>query len=72
MAVRVVEESSPYGLTCSSLEQDVVGDDDGRSSSGLQEGFDVLEEVELFVAGGCPEVGALVVLFFLGNAVLVV
>ena len=32
----------------------------------------MLEEVELFVAGGCPEVWAFVVLFLFGDAVLVV
>src|ERR1017187_5582645 len=40
------------------LEQHIVGQNDGGAAVDLEQAADVLEEVELFVAGGRPEVVA--------------
>ncbi len=37
------------GLSGSALEEDVVGDDDRTAAAHLHQGFDVLDEIELFV-----------------------
>jgi hypothetical protein len=54
--IALVEEFASYGFPGAAFEEDVVGDDDGRLSVDFQESFNVLEKVELLVAGGGPEV----------------
>jgi hypothetical protein len=49
------EEPSSDRLTGASFEEDVVQDDDGAAAAHVEEGEDMLDEVELLVLGG-PEV----------------
>lgn len=56
MDVAIVEEAFANGLAGAALEQDIVGQDDGCAAVDLEQAADVLEEVELLVAGGGPEV----------------
>ena len=55
------------GLAGTTFEEDIVREDDCSLAGGFQHRFDVLDEVELFVAGGDPEVLTIVgeVFFFL-------
>jgi hypothetical protein len=64
MHVVLPKEPAPDGLPGSALEEDIVGDDDRRCATYLQQALDVLKEVELLVRGGGPEVVALVDLAF--------
>jgi hypothetical protein len=50
------EEPSSDRLTGASFEEDVVQDDDGAAAAHVEEGEDMLDEVELLVLGGGPEV----------------
>jgi hypothetical protein len=50
------EEPSSDRLTGASFEEDVVRDDDGAAAAHVEEGEDMLDEVELLVLGGGPEV----------------
>ena len=59
MNVAIIQQVSPYRLTRASLEQNVVRHHNGRPSMSLQQGPHVLEEVQLLVAGGGPEIWAL-------------
>src|SRR5205807_2943910 len=54
--VALVEQLAPNGLPRAALEEDVVRDDDGRLPLDLEQGLDVLHEVELLVGGRGPEV----------------
>ena len=54
------EEPPSDGLPCPAFKEDVVGNDDGGAAVDLQRGGDVLDEVQLLVGGGDPEVGAAV------------
>src|SRR5712692_4495474 len=56
--IALVEELPPYGLARAALEKHVVGDDDGRAAVDLEQRLHVLDEVELLVGGGRPEVVA--------------
>ena len=56
--VAALEEFAANGFAGSAFEEDVIRDDDGGSAIHLQKADDVLDEVELFVAGGGPEVVA--------------
>ena len=56
MNVALVEELPPNRLARAPLEQHVVGDDDRRPPVLGQDRPDVLDEVELLVAGRRPEV----------------
>lgn len=52
-----LEELSASGLAGPALEEDVVRkDDSGAAAVGLEQGVDVLDEVELFVRGADPEI----------------
>jgi len=54
--VALLQQSPPDGLAGSALKQDVVGDDDGGASVDGEQRPDMLQEVELLVGGGGPEV----------------
>src|SRR3712207_6350717 len=54
------EEPPPDRLAGASLEEYVVRNDDGAPAAHVEQGEDVLDEVELLVVGGGPEVLALV------------
>ena len=56
--VAFLEEFAADGFARAAFEEDVVGDDDGGAPVDFEQGADVLDEVELFVAGGGPEVVA--------------
>ena len=58
--VALVQELAPHGLAGAALEEHVVGHDDGGAAVDLEQGLDVLDEVELLVRGRRPEVGAVV------------
>ena len=53
------QQAAAHRLPGTAFEQHVVRHHDGRPPGVLQQRADVLEEVELLVAGGGPEVGAL-------------
>ena len=54
------QEPPAYRLAGTPLEEDVVGNDDGTATIHIEQGKDVLEEVELLVFRGGPEVLSLV------------
>src|SRR5579872_2220721 len=60
MHVAIVQQLFADGLTRAALEQHVVGHYDCGPAVDLEQRFYVLEEVELLVAGGGPEVVAYV------------
>ena len=60
--VAALEQFAADGFAGSAFEEDVVGEDDGGGAADLEFADDVLEEVELFVRGGGPELVALVFL----------
>ncbi len=51
-------EAFANGFAGATLEQHIVGQNDGGAAVDREQAADVLEEVELFVAGGRPEVVA--------------
>src|SRR6185437_14845473 len=51
-----MEELAPNGLPRSAFEENVVRHHDGSAAILLEQGFDVLDEVELFVGSRRPEV----------------
>ena len=55
----LVQQLAADGLACAAFEEHVVRHHDRRPAVLLQQGFDVLEEVELLVGGRRPEVVAL-------------
>jgi hypothetical protein len=67
MHVALVEQAAPDGLTRAALKQHIIRHDDGRAATNGQQTVDVLDEVELFVARGHPEVVALVRIVIAGN-----
>jgi len=56
--VGLLEQLAADGLARAALEEHVVGQHDGRAAVLLEDGEDVLEEVELLVAGAGPEIVA--------------
>jgi hypothetical protein len=69
--VGLLEEPSSDRLAGAPFEEHVVGDDDGAAAANVEQGEDVLDEVELLVLGGGPEVLAGVgYVFFLQGAFL--
>ena len=52
--VGLFEELAPQGLASAAFEEDVVGHNDRGAAVLLQNGKDVLEKVELFVARAWP------------------
>lgn len=54
--VAFMQELLADGLTCSALEEHVVRHHYGGPAMLFEQGFDVLDEVELLVGGGGPEV----------------
>lgn len=51
-----LEEFFADGFSCSAFEEYVIGDDNGCFAGCFENGVDVLDEVELFVGAGGPEV----------------
>ena len=60
MHVERLEQVPPHRLTRAALEQNVVRHDDGAGAVHPEQRLHVLEEVELLVLGGGPEVLTLV------------
>ncbi len=60
MDVAFVENFASYGFSCSAFKEDVVRHHYGCFAVDFQQCFDVLEEVELFVACCCPEILAFI------------
>ena len=60
MCTSQLEEVAAHRLARPALEEDIVRHHDGRTAIGLEHGPHVLEEVELLVGGGGPEVLAAV------------
>ena len=58
VGVGLLEELAADSFAGSAFEENVVGQDDGGVAVLLQDSENVLEEVELLVAGGGPEVVA--------------
>lgn len=58
MNLALVQQLPADGLPCAAFEEDVIGDDDRSAAVLLQQGFYMLEEVELFVGRRRPEVVA--------------
>ena len=56
--IALLQQLAADCLACPALKQHVVGHDDGGAAVDLQQGLDVLDEVELLVRRGCPEVVA--------------
>src|SRR5512147_1899115 len=56
MHIALVQELSPDGFTRPTFKEDVVRDHNCGSTILLQQGFDVLDEVELLVGSRRPEV----------------
>ena len=65
MEVAGLHELAAHGFPGAALEKHVVRQDHGGAAGGLEHGADVLEEVELLVRGGGPEVLAVVGQFVL-------
>src|SRR5205823_9819178 len=60
VGLTLMEEFPAHRLARSSLEEDVIWYDDGGPAVNLEQGLHVLNEVELLVRGGRPEVGSVV------------
>jgi hypothetical protein len=56
MDIALMQQLAPHGLAGAAFEEHVIWHDDRRSTVDLQQGFYMLHEVQLLVAGGCPEV----------------
>ena len=56
--VGLFQQFAADGFAGAAFEEDVVGEDDGGASVHLEDGMDVLEKVELFVARAGPKVVA--------------
>ena len=56
MQVAGVQQASADGLPGAALEEEVVGQDDGGAAVGVEDGVDVLDEVQLLVGRVGPEV----------------
>ena len=67
MEIRSLQQLLSHRFTGTALKQDVIGYDHRRFARGLHDGVDVLNEVELLVGAGRPEILAVVdqILFFL-------
>jgi hypothetical protein len=57
--IGLLEQLAADGFTGTAFEEDVVGDNDRGAAVLLQNGKDVVEEVELFVARARPEIIAM-------------
>ena len=49
MHVTFMKVVPPHRLTSPTFKQDIIGDDNRRSSVDLQQAFDMLEEIQLLV-----------------------
>ena len=66
MQLALVQQLSPDGFARTSIEQHVVGQYDSSTAVNLEQRLDVLDEVELLVRCGRPEVVAFDHIFFCG------
>ena len=67
MHVRLLEQFAPDGFARAAFEEHVIRQHHRRATVLLENGEDVLEEIELFVAGGGPEIVAIDDERFLGR-----
>ena len=58
MNVRLLEQFAPDGFARAAFEEHVVRQHHRRASVLLEDGEDVMEEIELLVAGACLEIVA--------------
>lgn len=72
MKVAGVQELTADRLASAALEQHIVGQGDCGAPAGLEHRDDVLQEVQLLVGGGDPEVVADDGLFLAGHTAFVV
>jgi hypothetical protein len=56
MDIAIAQQALADGFSGAAFEQHVVGQDDGGAAVDPEQGADVLEEIELLVAGGGPEI----------------
>lgn len=71
MYVVLVEKSTSYSLTSTTLEEHIVGHDYRRAAIDLQRRRDVLDEVELLVGRRDPKIVSRVCdVFAFGSAVI--
>jgi hypothetical protein len=56
--IGLLQQFPPNRFPCAAFKQHTVRHYDGRSSMNLQARFQMLQEVELLIAGGRPEVVA--------------
>ena len=56
--IALMQQFSAHGFAGPAFEEDVIRHDDGGPAIDLEHGLDVLNEVELLVGGGGPEVVA--------------
>ena len=63
--IELLEQVAANGLPGTALEQHVVGHDDGAPPIDRQQRLDVLQEVQLLVLRGRPEILPFVAVFFL-------
>src|SRR6266581_3337062 len=58
MHVTLLQQFAANSFTCSTLEEYVIRDNHSRPTMNLEQGFDMLDKVQLLVAGAGPEVVA--------------
>lgn len=58
MDVTTLEQFAADGLTGATFEKHIIRNDDGCAAVHLEKARHVLHEIELFIAGGGPEVVA--------------
>ena len=58
MDIALMQQFPAHGFAGPAFEEDIIRHDDRRAAVDLQQSLDVLDEVQLFVAGGDPEVVA--------------
>ena len=68
--IALVQELAPDGFPCPTFEEDVIRHHDRGAAILLQQGFDVLDEIELLVGGRRPEVVTLDDVPLLGDLAL--
>ena len=69
--IAFVEQATTNHLACTALEEHVIGHNDGSTTMLLEDAAHMLDEIELLVAGGGPEVVADDVLGFAPHFALV-
>lgn len=60
MQIDCLKQPLAHSFAGAAFKQNVIGDDDRRLSGRFEQGFDVLDKIELLVAGRRPEVLAVI------------